>query len=776
MEAKNIMRIENQPLAKKSKLSFEIKRIHYTVGLLGTLASSGTNAANLIERASPHAFSIPTEIVENIEFGPALTTLNGQKYLQFITNTQQQNIYQNIIAGPLDKLFDRTIPWNDVIYSSHNIELDIDDYMTTLVDLDGDGINTLIHRTAEYEISSSPRLITDDIYNGAINRDEIYSAPVFVDADNDGDLDMFLSDFKHSIYKYYENVGSAEAPVFDYRSDRISNSLEQYYLTLPPGFYDYFENSFFGSFPYIYDYPLLLDFDTDGDTDLLMSSRFPAMIKYFEQSNKDGESIYTEPFNAFPTAERYGNWITDFDTDGDLDLLAATSDYDLLLYERTHNSPATFAEPVPVTNNFRAWRGTVSFGSPGKTSISRSREIFKDIDNDGIQEILAIQTILSNTGPQQYQLLLITRDTDNAFDHHVIYRGTANYYDLSYSLQFIDGNHDGLFDIALQLWQPETGIKQEILLFEQQDPLTFSSPMMLAPDALDLNQTWESHLDIDFDNDGDIDTIYNYSVEWNLESSPGSISNFSSRAYVGEGPDILIGGFIIEGQSPQNVILRGIGPSLAEKGVPYPLEDPELYLFSGSRLIAHNDDWQSADGAERVEAAGIGLDHSAEAALRVRLDPGSYTVHLKGKPGDTGVGIIAIDTDNQMPTNSIQVNISGRAFVDEGDGITIGGFIIEGDTPVKVLIRGLGPSMQANGVNNTLADPNLVLFSGDNIISSNNDWQSSSKASEIAALENAPTHDKEAAILTELAPGTYTVHLRGKLGDTGIGIIAIDRI
>jgi hypothetical protein len=122
------------------------------------------------------------------------------------------------------------------------------------------------------------------------------------------------------------------------------------------------------------------------------------------------------------------------------------------------------------------------------------------------------------------------------------------------------------------------------------------------------------------------------------------------------------------------------------------------------------------------------------------------------------------------------VNISGHAHVDEGEVITIGGFVIEGDTPVKVLIRGLGPELQDKGVSNALNDPNIILYSGSRIIVSNNDWRDNMNVSEIAALDIAPTHDNESAILTELAPGTYTVHLKDAQGELGVGIIAIDRM
>ncbi|MES9834463.1 MAG: VCBS repeat-containing protein [Candidatus Thiodiazotropha sp. DIVDIV] len=766
------MWIDNQNLGKYNTLSMAIKRASYTVGFLFVMSGSVANAVTPIERSSTQAFAIPDEIIHRIAIGPVITSVDGMKYLQFIARTQQDNLYQNIIAGPLDRLLDKTIAWDNAVFSNQSFVLISPPFpLGTLVDLNNDGVNTLISGVSEYEINNRQTLISGDVFNGAVNRDG-YGSPEFVDVDDDGDLDMLLSDWKYGDTDFYENTGTAESHVFVRREGNVSDILAQYSLSLPPEFLEYFNSLFFYPFPGRYDYPIILDFDSDGDQDLLMMSRsVPCTLKYFELIEKDGASIFSEPFSQFPASDHRASWVTDFDTDGDLDLLVKPAQGEVKFFQRTNNYPDQYASPVTITN-FPQWSGPDYFGAPSSASISRSKEVFKDIDHDGFQEMLVVQS--SDYGV--FQLFLLRKQEDNSFERQLIYQGDEISYRASYALQFIDGNNDGKLDIALQFYYRDSGEMGAILLFVQQDPMTFSSPVTLASDALDLNQSWDDHLAVDFDLDGDIDQVYNHTVIWNLELNPGSITNFSTRSYVGEGSNILIGGFIIEGETPQTVILRGIGPSLTGDGVQAPLEDPELYLFSSNRLIAHNDDWQTAEGADKIETAGIGPAHSNEAALRVRLYPGEYTVHLKGKSGDTGVGIVAVDTDNQMPTGSLQVNISGRALVDEGENITIGGFIIEGDTPIKVLIRGLGPHLLEKGVANPLEDPKITLFSGDNIIASNNDWKRSANASEIAALNNAPSHDREAAILTELEPGTYTVHLRGGVDDTGVGIIAVDRL
>ncbi len=759
-------------LKKRSKLSKGIKTALYSLSVVGACVCSSVDASNPVVRSSTQAFSIPYEVVDKIVIGPAITTMGGQNYLQFVISTDRDNSYQNIIAGPVDRLFDRTIPWDDQVYLNQSFDFDSLTYpYSYLIDLNNDGINTLVSDNKEYDINNNNEIISEDVFNGAISFDAFEDA-MFLDVDGDDDLDVLVSDWKYGGSRFYENTGSPEVPVFSHSNSDVGDVLSGYFGTLPVGFYDYFTALFPYSFPSVYDYPIIFDFDTDGDLDLLMARDVPNDIKYFEQSNNQGMSQYSEPFASLPFGNAKAVWITDYDTDGDLDLLVYSLEDEFCFFERNNQkNPHQYADPVTITN-FPTWTGSYFLGIPNAISISGSRGVFADLDNNGYQEMLVVRS----TDYREYQLLLLKKGDDDRFEQQIIYQGTDIEYGAVERLEFVDANNDGKLDIALQFYYPENGETQSILLFEQQEPFTFAGPETLAPDALSFTQIRDTSIDVDLDGDGDIDTVYNTGVDWNLDSNPGSVVNFSTRSYVGEGANILIGGFIIEGRSPQTVILRGIGPSLADKGISDPLQDPELFLFSGDKLIAHNDDWGLTDGADMIEAAGVGLEYPRESGLRVRLDPGVYTVHLKGKPGDTGVGIIGVDADNQMPTNSLQVNISGRAFVDEGEAITIGGFVIEGDTPVKVLIRGLGPQLRDKGVSNALNDPNITLFSGSTIIASNNDWKNGANAAEISQLDIAPEQDREAAILRELEPGTYTVHLHGATGDTGVGIIAVDRL
>jgi phospholipase/lecithinase/hemolysin len=120
------------------------------------------------------------------------------------------------------------------------------------------------------------------------------------------------------------------------------------------------------------------------------------------------------------------------------------------------------------------------------------------------------------------------------------------------------------------------------------------------------------------------------------------------------------------------------------------------------------------------------------------------------------------------------VNIATRVFVDTGERVSVAGFIVTGDIAKKVLIRGIGPSLMANGVPNPLANPTLALFddSGATLMS-NDDWKNSPDAVEIMNTGIPPQNDLESAIIASLAPGQYTAALAGKDDTVGNGLIEV---
>ena len=145
---------------------------------------------------------------------------------------------------------------------------------------------------------------------------------------------------------------------------------------------------------------------------------------------------------------------------------------------------------------------------------------------------------------------------------------------------------------------------------------------------------------------------------------------------------------------------------------------------------------------------------------------------MRGKNNGTGVGLVEV-YDLDQAANSQLANISTRGFVDTGDNVMIGGFIVGGASSTTVLVRALGPSLVDDGVANPLLDPTLELhdFNGAQIAFDDN-WKDSQQA-EIEATTIPPTDDHEAAILSDLNPGAYTAIVRGKNNTTGVGLMEV---
>jgi len=119
-----------------------------------------------------------------------------------------------------------------------------------------------------------------------------------------------------------------------------------------------------------------------------------------------------------------------------------------------------------------------------------------------------------------------------------------------------------------------------------------------------------------------------------------TLSNVSTRGFVGTGDNVLIGGLIINSGEPPVVVLRAIGPSLSTAGISSPLLDPVIQLVDGNgALIAQNDNWHDATPTA-IKATLLPPTDDREAALVVSLAAGSYTAVVTGKNGTTGVALV----------------------------------------------------------------------------------------------------------------------------------------
>ena len=115
--------------------------------------------------------------------------------------------------------------------------------------------------------------------------------------------------------------------------------------------------------------------------------------------------------------------------------------------------------------------------------------------------------------------------------------------------------------------------------------------------------------------------------------------NIATRGLVRSGDNALIGGVIIGGNSNKRVVLRGIGPSLAEKNVPNSLPNPRIEVFQGSNKIAENDNWKSSQQAD-ISATGLAPSRDEEAAVLLDLAPGAYTIVLRGVDANEGIALV----------------------------------------------------------------------------------------------------------------------------------------
>ncbi len=249
-----------------------------------------------------------------------------------------------------------------------------------------------------------------------------------------------------------------------------------------------------------------------------------------------------------------------------------------------------------------------------------------------------------------------------------------------------------------------------------------------------------------------------------------SAVNISTRMVVETGENVLIGGFIVYGTGQKTVVVRAIGPSLPVSDT---LNDPVIELHDASgALIATNDNWRSSQQDEIV-ATGLAPGDDRDSALIATLGTGTYTAIVRGANNSTGVALVEVyDLDADPPTARLG-NIATRGHILTDNNVMIGGFIIRGDVPKRVILRVRGPSLNLNGAPfaGRLMDPTLELHDGSGALMALNDSWRSAQQAEIHASTFAPTDDREPAIVATLAPGSYTFVARGLNNTTGIALI-----
>jgi uncharacterized protein GlcG (DUF336 family) len=183
----------------------------------------------------------------------------------------------------------------------------------------------------------------------------------------------------------------------------------------------------------------------------------------------------------------------------------------------------------------------------------------------------------------------------------------------------------------------------------------------------------------------------------------------------------------------------------------------------------------SGDGVDQDDIVSASGTHDFLAPEAIRADQfgylGARLPYAKFPRDPDG-------TDGSVETPPFTVaeklaNISTRVMAGTGDNQLIGGFIVTGNAPKKVIVRAIGPSLSQFGIGGALADPTLELHDQTGaVIAANDNWKDSQR-NEIEASGIPPTRDEESAIVRTLAPGSYTAMAGGKNGGTGIALVEV---
>lgn len=270
------------------------------------------------------------------------------------------------------------------------------------------------------------------------------------------------------------------------------------------------------------------------------------------------------------------------------------------------------------------------------------------------------------------------------------------------------------------------------------------------------------------------------------------LANISSRGFIGTGENILIAGTVVNDTAGKQYLARAVGPGLTAFGVVGALAQPVLRIIDSNtgREIASNSGWETgpdvADIADFTKAVGAFplSKGSKDAAILARLPTGQFTLLVASATSGTGVGLVEVyEVDSGVGRT---VNFSTRGLVRSGEELLIGGVVVRGPGPKRLLIRAIGPTLGGFGVAEALADPVLTLFNSPGAqIAANDDWGTPTggvagpSPAEVAAASVAVgafplvPGTKDAVLLLTLPEGAYTAQVSGKIGSSGVILLEL---
>ena len=262
-------------------------------------------------------------------------------------------------------------------------------------------------------------------------------------------------------------------------------------------------------------------------------------------------------------------------------------------------------------------------------------------------------------------------------------------------------------------------------------------------------------------------------------------ANISVRTNVATGA-LVTPGFVLQGSGTKRVLIRAVGPGLAQFGLTGVMADPKFTVFQGQNQIATNDDWTAANIGQAFTATGAFpiTAGSKDAALVTDLAAGrDYTVQVTNATGAGGIVLIEVyDADALTGTSTSKlVNVSVRGQTAPGDDVLTLGLVIGGTGQRTLLVRGIGPGLAAFGVPGTVVDPRLQIYdSQQRAILANDDWASADFVSElgvattyVGAFALTPG-SRDAATLSLVDPGAYTIQVSGATANpTGEALVEV---
>jgi len=262
------------------------------------------------------------------------------------------------------------------------------------------------------------------------------------------------------------------------------------------------------------------------------------------------------------------------------------------------------------------------------------------------------------------------------------------------------------------------------------------------------------------------------------------LTNLSTRTFVGSGNNVALVGFVIGPGAPKQVLIRAVGPGLATYGVSGFITNPrvDLYDSAGKAITGlSNDNWTTATVGGAGTFGSVGAfplaTGSLDGAILVTLAPGLYTAQVSGVGTATGVALVEI-YDVTGPARLI--NLSTRAQIGTGSAIMISGLSIAADAGRRqILVRVAGPTLSALGVPGAISDPIIAIVDSNNVqVATNDNWGSDNTAALTAAFASSGAfpfgaNSKDAALITDLGTGNYSIQVSGVGGATGLALIEV---